>query len=403
MYIKNLVPKIIRNSRGEKTIQLILETNRGKFSCSAPSGKSTGVHEVRAYNIRGLNWSYKMLKILCSRFERKDLQWKKFEDLKELEKIIKAFEAKFSELGGNITYLLEATILKAIAAENKKELWEFLLEGKKPRMPMPVGNCIEGGLHSHLSKKPDFQEFLLIPNEKTFSRAITKNIRAHEKARTLIRKYQKTRKIKKGDESGWQTNLTNEEVLKILFILAQQFDLRIGLDIAASTFCDKKGYYKYKNKQLIRDRKEQIDYIKKLIERYNIFYVEDPLQEEDFSGFRELRSSLSEENKEALIIGDDLTTTNLQRLERAIRNNSINAIIIKPNQIGSLVEVSRVIELCKKENIKTIFSHRSGETMDTTLCDLAIGFQADFVKIGIRGRERLIKLKRIVDIEKKIS
>jgi enolase len=141
--------------------------------------------------------------------------------------------------------------------------------------------------------------------------------------------------------------------------------------------------------------------MRRLIERYNLVYVEDPLDEEDFSGFKELMAKIK--NKDTMIVGDDLTTTNIHRTERAFRAGAINAMIIKPNQIGSLIEVKKVVEFCKKNKIKTIFSHRSGETMDYILADLAFGFQADYIKTGIYGRERLIKLKRLIDIEKKME
>jgi enolase len=202
------------------------------------------------------------------------------------------------------------------------------------------------------------------------------------------------------DEHAWNTNLTNEEVLDVLATVAEKYNLRIGLDVASSGFFDKKSYYDYDNKELMRDRTEQVDYMKILAQRYKIFYIEDPLMEEDFSGFKELLSKV--DAKKTMIVGDDLTTTNIQRTERAVRSNSINAMIVKPNQIGSLMEVKRVIEFCKKNKIKIIFSHRSGETMDNALGDFAVGFQADFVKCGLYGKERLIKLKRIIEIEKSL-
>jgi enolase len=209
----------------------------------------------------------------------------------------------------------------------------------------------------------------------------------------------KTRR--KNDENAWETNKANEEILKILQEIKKQYKVRIGIDMAASTFYSN-GYYKYKNKELIRDKLDQADYITKLIKKYNLFYVEDPMNEEDFSGFIEIMNHLKKQKSKTLIVGDDITTTSLKRTRRATGSKAINAVIIKPNQIGSLVEVKHVVEFCKKNNLKIIFSHRSGETMDDTLADLAVGFQADFIKTGISGKERLIKLKRIMDIEKSI-
>jgi len=285
-------------------------------------------------------------------------------------------------------------------------LWEFINDdvnrGLRPKMPMPVGNCIGGGLHSKLvnGKKPDFQEFLLIPKEKTFSRAVTVNLRAYEYARKLLRVR------KRNDENAWMTGMTNEEVLEILKSVGKKFGTRIGLDIAASSFYDG-GYYLYKNKDLIRDKVDQADYIERLVKKFGIFYVEDGMQEGDFSGFKEVLNSVAGSGQlvagrtpKILIVGDDLTTTNLRLTRRAVEGKAINAMIVKPNQIGSILEVKRVVEFCKRNGIVMIFSHRSGETMDDILADYCVGFGGQFIKCGIYGRERLIKLKRVMDIEK---
>lgn len=331
---------------------------------------------------------------------------KKFDDLKLIIKEIKKFESRAGRFGGNANYALEAVFLKAAAKDVGKELWRFIFDSldynfhdakkKKVQMPMPVGNCIGGGKHSKLirGKKPDFQEFLLISHAKTFSKAITKNMRAYEYVRKLL----KTRRV--NDENAWMTDKTNEDILFILKKLTQRYRVKIGLDVAASSFY-KNGYYHYKNKSLIRDKVDQADYIEKLIEKFKLFYVEDPMQEEDFGGFVEIRNSIKKK-KDTLIVGDDLTTTSLKRVRRAISSKGINALIVKPNQIGSLLEVKKVMEFCKKNNLVTIFSHRSGETMDDTLADLVVGFQGDFIKSGIVGRERLIKLRRVLEIEKSL-
>lgn len=400
MFIKEVNPKVIKNSRGERTVQITLKTYKGKFVSSAPSGKSTGIHEVPAYSSKGLIHSMKLARILAERLKNKNIIFKKFENLSILESEIIKLENRFGKIGGNVRYALHTVFLKAAAFENGQELWQFIKEDKSSvKMPMPIGNCIGGGLHSK-GKRPDFQEFLLIPNEEKFSRAITHNIRAYEIAKKKIKQVHKDWKVKTNDESAWKVDFPNEEVLTILSKVAKEKNLRIGLDVAASSFCDKKGYYNYQNKRLIRDREEQIDYIERLIAKFGIFYVEDPMQEEDFAGFKRLNENSKKGNY--LIVGDDLTTTNLQRVKRAVRSNAMNAMIVKPNQIGSMLEVKQVVEFCKSNNIKMIFSHRSGETMDTALSDYAVGFGADFVKMGIRGRERLVKHHRLMEIEKSL-
>jgi enolase len=399
MFIKEVRPRIILNSRKEKTIEIKLKTYEGTFVCSAPSGKSRGKNEVDPYNEHGIHRSLSLLKKFCNLLRHKNFMIKIIDDLVQLDSLIKQFEKKNEALGGNVLYALHGVFLKAAAKNRGIELWELinndLNRGKKPKMPMPVGNCVGGGLHSKeiSDKRPDFQEFLLIPNEKTFSRAVTVNINAYYHAKRLL----KTRFI--NDENALRTSHTNEEILYIMLKLADKFGLKIGVDVAASSFV-KNNYYLYKNKELKRDRLDQIDYIKRLIKKYKLFYVEDPCDEEDFLGFKEI---LNDYKDKALIVGDDLTTTNPAIVKRAIRGRAINSLIIKPNQIGSLIEVKKVVELCKMNDIKMIFSHRSGETMDNILADYAVGFGANFIKCGIMGRERLIKLKRIIDIEKSLN
>ena len=402
MFIKEANPSFVKNSRGERSIQIEIITYEGRFKVSAPSGKSKGKSEVASYNSKGIGQSMKILKTFCLKLKHKNFIIKKVDDLKQITELMHRFEARFGKFGGNVNYVIEGAFLKAAASDNGKELWEFINDdvnnGLKPKMPMPVGNCIGGGLHSKTikGKKPDFQEFLLIPNEKTFSKAVTVNLRAYGFAKKLL----KTRK--RNDENAWMTNKSNEEVLEILKAVAKRYKLKIGLDIAASTFYNK-GYYRYKNKDLIRDKVDQSDYIEKIAKKFNIFYIEDGMQEEDFSGFKEILDRVSKAKKsKTLIVGDDLTTTNLKLVRRAVESKAINALIIKPNQIGSILEVKKVVEFCKKNNIVMIFSHRSGETMDNILADYCVGFGGQFIKTGIFGRERLIKLKRIMDIEKSL-
>lgn len=402
MFIKKVVPSFVKDSRKNKTIQIKIFTYEGKFKSSAPSGKSKGKNEVANYNSKGINYSMKMLKAFCPKLKHKNFVIKKLDHIKKLAELMRKFESKYGKFGGNVYFAMEGAFLKAAAAERKKEVWEFINdeinEGLKPKMPMPVGNCIGGGLHSKLikSKRPDFQEFLLIPKEKTYSRAVTLNLRAYEYAKKLLRAK------KRNDENAWMTNKNNEEVLEILKTVAKKYDLRIGIDIAASSFY-KKGYYYYKNKNLIRDKVDQVDYIKRLIKKFEIFYIEDGLQEEDFSGFKEILNSTEKNKSRSLIVGDDLTTTNLKRVHRAIKSKSINAVIIKPNQIGSILEVKKVVEFCKKNDITMVFSHRSGETMDDILADYCVGFGGQFFKTGIFGKERLIKIKRVMDIERSLK
>lgn len=364
MQIKGVIAREILDSRGEKTIEISI----GRQKTSAPAGKSTGKHERISYKsnlAHDINFINKLNFSSLSEIKR-------FQDLELLEKIVG------KEVGANTLFVLEATILKVLAKENKKELWAIVSEATgRTKIPLLISNTIGGGVHSSGKKRPDFQEFLVIGKAN-------KNFHAYKEAGAIIKA------SKTNDEHAWQTPIGNESVLEVMRFAK----MRIGIDAAASQFF-KEGKYFYKNPQAIKSRGEQIDYIKSIIEDYGIDYLEDPLDEDDFEGFAKLVEFA--ENK-CLIVGDDLTVTNFGRVKKAIAMKAVTGVIIKPNQTGSLVEVKEVVDLCKKNKIKTIMSHRSGETMDDTIADLAVGFGCDYIKIPIVGKERLVKVKRLKHI-----
>ena len=180
--------------------------------------------------------------------------------------------------------------------------------------------------------------------------------------------------------------------------LLKRLNIPLGIDAASSTFFKRKKYL-YNNPIFKRTDEEQFYYISNIIENSELFYIEDPFCEEDFKNFSKLKKKFPNR----LIVGDDLTTTNYKRVNEAIKNKSINALIVKPNQIGFLSEVKRVCKLAKDNDIKIVFSHRSGETDESILADLAFGFGADFFKCGITGREREVKIKRLIEIQKSLE
>ena len=387
MIIKKVGAKKIKDSRGEDTIEVSINTNVGKFSSSAPNGKSKGKYEAKTYK-KNLEGDIKSLNDLSEYFSSEHLE--KFEDLRRIEDIVKG------HVGANTLFALESSALKAISKEQKKEVWEIINSDSKT-IPRFVGNAIGGGLHSDkiIDKRPDFQEFLLISNEGNAKKNFDKNLESKESLEEdLIRKDKKFSK-KKNDENAWATSLNEKEVLEIL----KKLNIPLGVDIAASSFYKRKKYL-YENPPLKRDAKEQLMYLYNLIKNFNLFYVEDPFDEEDFESFAELLKRVGDKT---LIVGDDLTVTNYSRVKKAIEKKSINALLMKPNQNGSLIDFSRIFELAKENGLKIIFSHRSGETAEDILADLAVGFGADFIKCGITGKERLAKIKRIIEIEKQIN
>ncbi len=384
MIIQKVGAKKIKDSRGDFTIEISVQTDFGKFSSSAPNGKSKGKYEAKSYK-NNLEGDIEKIKELSEYFSTDVLE--KFDDLRRIEDVVKG------HVGANTLFALESCALKAMAKEQKKEIWEIINPNSK-KIPRLVGNCIGGGLHSTTDgTKPDFQEFLLIPPVGAKA-GFELNKKIKKELEFLIKKKDKKFSSKKNDEDAWITSLGDKEVLEIL----SSFKIDFGIDIASSSFHKRKKYY-YSNPKLERTADEQLFYLLNLLRNFNIRYIEDPFEEEDFKAF----ASLLEKFPDRLIVGDDLTVTNSKRLQKAIDMKSINALIVKPNQCGSLMEVKRVVELAKANKIKMIFSHRSGETSENILADLAVGFEADFIKCGITGPEREAKIKRLIEIEKNIK
>ncbi|MEK6936363.1 MAG: hypothetical protein AABW67_06250, partial [Nanoarchaeota archaeon] len=277
MLIKKIGARKIKDSRGEFTIQVFVKPGFfWKFKTASPAGKSTGKYEVKSY-AKDLDEDIEVINNIDVE-EINELEIEEFEDLKKLEKFLG------NKIGGNSLYALESSILKALANKKGKELFEFLNSNTRVLL-RPVGNAIGGGLHSKGfgGKKPDFQEFLFIADGKTFSEMVEINNQAYKLTKRLLEAEERN------DEGAWETHKTNEEVLKIMEIVKQRLKRQgmivdIGIDCASSSFYKNKNYA-YKNPSRKYDRQKQIKYLKFLIERFKILYVEDGLEENDFTGF----------------------------------------------------------------------------------------------------------------------
>jgi len=382
--IKEVKGKKILDTRKEKTILISIKTDLGVFSASAPNGKSKGKHEAKSYK-KDLNGDIKVVGEISDYFSEEVIE--KFEDLRRVEDIVEG------HVGANTMFALESAILRALACEQKKQVWQIINPEAK-KFPRFVGNVIGGGKHSDSKKKPDFQEFLLIPKSNSPKKSFEEMEKLKENVRISLKEKNKYFKEEENDENAWQTSLNEKEVLEIL----NDLKVDIGVDVASSGFYKRKKYY-YENPKLTRTMEEQFSYLKSLIKNFGLFYIEDGFEEEGFKEFSELLKSFPE----SLIVGDDLTVTDEKRLNKAIEEKSINAIIVKPNQNGSLMKVKRICEIAKENNIKIVFSHRSGETSENILADLAFGFEADFFKCGIDGKGRKEKIQRLIEIEKTIK
>ncbi|MEK6848141.1 MAG: enolase C-terminal domain-like protein [Nanoarchaeota archaeon] len=381
MRIKEVYARSIKDSLKQDTIEIFIRTDNGRFTASAPGGVSRGSFETSSFIADTRNTVH-----LFNENSKKitEMEINEISDLRIVEAIID--KRKF---GGNTLFALEAGILKALAFEKRKEVWQLLKpEGRK--MPAPVGNIVGGGKHSKNKKKPDFQEFLVIPHCLRFNTAVETMKEMHKRVGHILKLKERNFLMKKDAENAWQTALNDREALSVINSVrnilehGRRINIDIGVDIAASH---------------AKRNKKQIEKIAKLDEEFGLFYIEDPLNECDFSEWSELSKKLK--GKNCLIVGDDLTATNPARLEKAIKMKACNAVIVKPNQNGSLLETIKFFNIAKKNKFFTIVSHRAGETMDDFIADFAFGMQADFVKFGVLGRERDIKLKRLEEIERR--
>ena len=408
MQINRIFASKILNSRKEETISVLVESNNIKAEASAPSGKSKGIHEVKDLSEKGIDFSILFINVLGRKIINDNIRFGAFEDIEKVEELVKHYDKtkNFEFIGGNSLYALEAAILKAIAESQKQELYKFLLQNKTKKIPRLVGNCIGGGLHIKQKEKTDWQEFLLIPKTKTVSDASFINIRAYEEAKSLLAEKDKKFRNNLTDENALASTLDNESVLvlleEVIKKIKEKFGITIdlGVDFASSSFWNGLKYH-YGNfsedmKQKTLVKKEQAEYMFNVIKKHNLIYAEDAFHQEDFSSFANMTKKL----KNVMVVGDDLTCTIYERVEKAIKEGSINALIIKPNQAGSLIETKKVVDLAKKNGITTIISHRSGETQDNFISHLAVGWEIPFIKTGILGKERLAKINELIRIEK---
>ena len=408
MKIKKIEGEIILNSKGDETIEI---TVNKKYKGSAGSGDSVGKHEVMAYPKSGVPLRFVNDNLAEALY---GVEVNDFSDLNDVENLIKSFDdtSNLSLVGGNVIVALEFALLQAMSDGN---VWKFL-NPNAVHMPIPLGNCIGGGKHA-LNRGfngSDIQEYLLIPRGESFS----DNAFANQYTHRLIGRVLKAGV--KDDEGAWITEMSNLETLDFLKDIIKEassklgFSVELGVDAAASCFFNN-GFYEYKN--FSKDKKnkklsviEQINFISELIRKYNLKYIEDPFQEDDFNSYGALRRSFKsfmfekskELRKEALICGDDLTCTNLDRLRKGIEHG-INAVIIKPNQIGSLVKTKKAVEMAFENNILPVMSHRSGETMDKTIAHLAVAWNMPYVKFGIYGKTREAKIQELKRIEEEID
>ena len=405
MKIHDIAVTIIKDSRGADTLEATMSwDNNGQISsasASAPSGKSTGVHEAAVLEP---SQAVAMLETI-----KQDVLSREFVNQKEFDEYLIALDGteNKSRLGGNLILVLSLAFAHIKAQEEGKELFRYIrdisgLEIVGSRMvKYPIFNVINGGAHA--DNQLDFQEFQVIPMVDSFEEAYRIGKEYYEKLGEAIRQKFGAEHVTLGDEAGYSAPFaSNEEAIALMksVIAANSYPLRIGMDVAATSFFTDGGYM-VEGRRL--SAQELLGNYYDLIYRYNLLSFEDPFEQEAFGDFKMLYTRLNEGGLDTMIITDDLTTTNPKRFERAITEQVGNAILVKLNQIGSLTETLRVVRMAYSNNWKVVVSHRSGETMDDFIADLAVAVGAWGLKSGAPGKpERTVKYDRVVAIEEMI-
>ena len=402
--IEDVQVRKILDSRGNPTVEVDVITWNSSGRAAAPSGASTGSREVVSFPEGGVDTVVSEMED----FIASELIGMDAEDMETIDEVLKEIDGtdNLSAIGGNTTVAISMAVAKAAASSYNMPLYKYIGGNLVNELPFPLGNMMNGGAHAGINA-PDIQEFLVVPVGATnVSDAIFANASVHKKLKGLIQIKDSNFTGGKGDEGGWVPNITNADALEIQAQACEEvgdelgIEIRPSLDMAASEVWDAdKQKYVYAQDNIERDTGDQIDFVKDIIETYNMFYVEDPFDESDFDGFAQLTAKVG--NK-CLVCGDDLFVTNKDILAKGIEMNAANAIIIKPNQIGSLSETYATVKLAKENGIVPVVSHRSGETTDETIAHLAVGFASPMIKTGAIGGERIAKLNELIRIEEEL-
>ena len=402
----------ILDSRGNPTIQVEVITEDGYVGkASVPSGASTGSFEAvelrdgdkSRYLGKGVE---KAVENVNKKIAKAIIGMNVYEQRKIDEEMIKLDDTpNKSNLGANSILGVSLAVAKAASNSLGLDLYQYIggINGKE--LPIPMMNILNGGKHS--DNNISIQEFMIMPvGAKTFTECMEMGVSVYHNLKKVLK--EKGYSVGVGDEGGFAPNLENEEQALDIIIEAIRKagyepgkDIKLALDIASTEMYEeakkinKQGYYFWKTKQY-KTQEEMIE----LCNKYPIFSIEDGLAEEDWEGWKVLTERLG--NKVQLV-GDDLFVTNPKRLGRGIEKNVANAILIKPNQIGTLTETLYTIQKAKQNGYKTVISHRSGETEDTTIADIAVGVNAGQIKTGAPCRtDRVSKYNRLLYIEEEI-
>jgi enolase len=395
--ISSIRGRIVFNSRGSKSIEIDVVTD-GKFigRACAPSGASVGKFEAQSFPENKPEEALSMLNANINRFvglQAEDLL-AVYDELKSIDKT-----DNYSKIGGSVAYALSIAAVDSAANSLGIPLFKLLKQSKPYKFPFPLGNILGGGAHAGPGT-PDLQEILACPvGAKNIVDALEMNFKLHRETRKVIESIDKRFTYGKGDEGAWAPNVNNDQALEIIekavnnsgYTLGK--DMAIGIDFASSSFWnEEKQLYDYARQGIKRDTGEQIEFANRLIHDYKLIYAEDPMHEGDF----ESMAVLNKKNPKTLVTGDDMLVTNAGRIREAVRYGACSGAILKVNQAGSLYEALDFAKECNKNNIKIITSHRSGESVDSHISQIAIATSSSMLKSGVLGGERIAKLNELV-------
>ncbi len=413
--IKAIHAHEILDSRGNPTLSVHVLLGSGVVgSASVPSGASTGAHEAielrdgdqRRYGGKGVLKAIKSVKKI-----EKKIVGMSASHQREIDNVMLLLDGTHSKskLGANAMLGVSLACAHAAAKQKKLPLYAYFrsvynLPPVPYDLPYPMMNIMNGGAHAGWIL--DIQEFMLIPRQKSFKERVRCGAEIFHTLGGLLEENGFTTLV--GDEGGYSAKLSkNQDVFQYLVKAARTAgyqageDVEFGIDAAASEFYDKdaKTY-----RLLVEDKRwhaqKLIDWYAELVKKYPLVSIEDPLEEDDWYGWTEATKRL----KGVQVVGDDLFVTNVERLRKGIEMKAGNAILIKPNQIGTLSETMDAILLAQANGYRVIISHRSGETPDTTIADLAVAVNADYIKTGSLSRgERVAKYNRLMEIEEELK
>jgi len=408
--IKKITAREVLDSRGNPTVEVDVWTNKTFARAKVPSGTSTGTHEALELRDGGKRFNGKGVSKAVNNVNRKiakKLVGMDVRDQKKIDEVMLKLDGTDNKkkLGANAILGVSIAVCKAGALEKKIPLYNHIsnLAGiKKITMPVPSFNIINGGKHA--GNKLDIQEYMIMPiGARNFKEALRIGAEIYHILKKIIKKKYGLNAVNVGDEGGFAPPLTS---IKDPILLLQKAirdagyvrKVRISMDAAASEFY-KNGKYNIEGKKLKGENLKVI--YDGLIDKYPIASIEDPFGQEDFDNFTELTKSAG---KEVQIVGDDLLCTNVKRIQKAINKNCCNALLLKVNQIGTITEAIDAARLAQEKGWGIMVSHRSGETCDDFIADLAVGLNAGQIKSGAPCRsERLAKYNQLLRIEEELG